>query len=139
MMGRAGLVGGAYQRALESARMGLNISKRNDLYLYSSDRLAQLMGNGLLTFIDRATGYADLLPEDGAAFHSDVEELVDKLRFFLNEDASRRAVARRGAEAYRAVFNERTVANYIVDVLFDRLDGSRYSWPGLFSPKVEST
>ena len=131
MLGKPGIVGGAYQRILESARMGLNISKRNDLYLYSSDHLAQLMGNGLLTFIDRATGYTDLLSEDMAAFHSDVDELIDKIRFFLSNDASRREVARRGAETYRALFNERRVAAYITDVLFDRLERTNYPWPTL--------
>jgi hypothetical protein len=134
MFGTPPIVGGTFQRALEASRMGLNISKRNDVYLYSSNRIAHLMGNGVLTFIDRATGYAELLGEDAAVFHSEVEELIDKLRHFHGDDASRRTVARRGAERYRALFNERIVARYIADVLFDRLESVSYEWPTLFSP-----
>ena len=32
--------------------MGLNLSRGEPLKYYSSDRIAQLMGNGLLTFIN---------------------------------------------------------------------------------------
>lgn len=133
MLGREKLVGGAFQRALESSKMGLNVSKRNDYYLYSSDRMAQMFGNGLLVFLDRATHLTDLIAEDMAAFHSDIEELIDKIRFFHRNDASRREVARRGAEHYRAAFNEQIVARYITDVMFDRLDRSAYPWPTLVS------
>ena len=32
--------------------MGLNLSRGKPIKYYSSDRIAQLVGNGLLTFID---------------------------------------------------------------------------------------
>ena len=35
--------------------MGLNLSRGEPVKHYSSDRLAQLIGNGLLTFIDEKT------------------------------------------------------------------------------------
>ena len=39
--------------------MGLNLSRGKPIKYYSSDRIAQLMGNGLLTFIDEKTCYSD--------------------------------------------------------------------------------
>src|SRR3546814_9120292 len=53
--GSSPVSGLAYEKAVKSAAMALNISRRNDVYLYSSDRIAQMVGSGLLTFIDRAT------------------------------------------------------------------------------------
>ena len=44
---------------LSNAKMGLNLSRGKPIKYYSSDRLAQLMGNGLLTFIDEKTCYSD--------------------------------------------------------------------------------
>ena len=41
--------------------MGLNLSRGNLPKYYSSDRIAQLMGNGLLTFIDEKTKFDDFL------------------------------------------------------------------------------
>ena len=52
-LGQPPLTGAAYIELLSQTRMGLNLSRRNDVYLYSSDRLAQLLGNGLLTFCPR--------------------------------------------------------------------------------------
>ena len=37
--------------ALSKSKMGLNLSRGKPVKYYSSDRIAQLMGNGLFTFI----------------------------------------------------------------------------------------
>ena len=42
---------------LSNSRMGLNISRGQYQKLYSSDRIASLIGNGLLTFMDQKTNY----------------------------------------------------------------------------------
>ena len=41
--------------------MGLNLSRGQPVKYYSSDRIVQLMGNGLLTFINHKTFYSDFL------------------------------------------------------------------------------
>ena len=87
------VAGAKYQRALESAAIGLNVSKRNDVFLYSSDRLAQLAGNGLAVLIDRATGYESLLAEGEFVYFSSLDELLDKLARLTGDSAYRRRVA----------------------------------------------
>ena len=44
--------GESFKIQLSKSKMGLNLSRGKPVKYYSSDRLAQLMGNGLLTFID---------------------------------------------------------------------------------------
>ena len=39
--------------------MGLNLSRGKPIKYYSSDRIVQLVGNGLLTFIDEKTNLND--------------------------------------------------------------------------------
>ena len=39
--------------------MGLNLSRGSAIKYYSSDRLAQIVGNGLVTLIDEKTCYND--------------------------------------------------------------------------------
>ena len=51
------LTAAAYQQALEHSAIGLNISRRADFPPYSSDRLAQILGNGCVVAMERATGY----------------------------------------------------------------------------------
>ena len=131
MRGCPALVGARYQSALESAAIGLNVSRRNDIYLYSSDRLAQLCGNGMAILIDRATGYGDIFGEDEFAFFSTVEELIEKTARLKADVAYRQTLARSGWARYSSLFNEQAVARYIVEVAFDRLDPTAYPWPTL--------
>lgn len=118
------LTGAAYQDFLEASRAQLNLSRRNDVALYSSDRIAHIMGNGLLAFIDRASGYADLLGEDAAAFFSTEEELVERVAAFAANDRDWRPVAERGWQVYGEMADARMVAGYMLDVLLGR-DGQR--------------
>ena len=39
--------------------MGLNLSRGTPIKYYSSDRITQITGNGLVTLIDEKTGYND--------------------------------------------------------------------------------
>ncbi len=127
----APLLGAAYQSFLESSRMGLNISKRNDFYLYSSDRLAHIMGNGLLAFIDEGTGFRDLFDDDCLVFYRSEDELLDKIDFFHENDQERRRIAARGWARYHEVFNERNIAAYIVDVVYGAFDPASVLWPSI--------
>lgn len=120
--------GKAYEQALTSSAMGLNVSRRNDVTLYSSDRIAHLMGSGVLTFTDRASGYDALFGNDELAFYASEEELIEKIRTYLADDAARRRVAEAGWRAYRAMFDSTRIASYMLDVLFDRIDPSQFRW-----------
>ncbi len=129
--GQPQLAGGKYQRALELAAVGLNVSKRNDVLLYSSDRLAQLAGNGLATLVDRATGYERLMAEGEFVYFSTIEELLEKLGKLVGDPTYRQNVAAAGRARYHALCNEQAVAKYIVDVAFGRLDEKATPWPSL--------
>jgi hypothetical protein len=128
-MGKPQIRGAKYQDAMASSRMALNLSRRSDNYLYSSDRMAHITGNGLLTFIDRATGFGDIYGEDELAFYSTTAELIERIRHFKAHDDERRAVARKGWAKSHAIFNERLVAQYILDVSFGKKLSHDYAWP----------
>jgi hypothetical protein len=125
------LRGQAYQTALSSCALGLNVSERNDLFLYSSDRLAHMAGNGQAIIIDRATGYDTLFGPDAMAFFSSLDELTSHVRRLVAEPAARQAMAARGHARYHALFNETLVARYVLNVALDAHDPKDYEWPTL--------
>jgi len=127
--GRPRLTGADYQTALESAALGLNISRRADSPLYSSARLAQMIGNGIAVLIERATGYDQLFGDDEMLFFSSLDELAARIRDVLAEPGRRQALAARGREKYLRLFNERVVARYLFDFAFDQADAAAYGWP----------
>ena len=109
--------------------MGLSISRPDDIYLYASDRMSQLLGNGLLTFVSRTTGFQDLFGEDEIAFFDGSEEFVDKLDFFLGNDRSRQEVAEAGWRAAHAMFASDRIAKYILERSFAEPLSETYPWP----------
>jgi hypothetical protein len=125
------LLGQAYQSALSACAMGLNVSERNDLLLYSSDRLAHMAGNGQAILIDRATGYDSLFEPDAMAFFSSLEELTSHVRRLVADPAARQAMAARGHARYHALFNETRVARYVLNVALDAHEPKDYEWPTL--------
>jgi glycosyltransferase involved in cell wall biosynthesis len=133
VLGQQPLTGARYQQALESAAIGLNFSRRADSFLYSSDRLAQMAGNGQAVAIERATGYDQLFTDRQMIFFDSVDALAARLRALIHEPAERQAIAAAGRARYYEMFNEQIVARYIVDVAFDRHDPTRYEWPTLIA------
>jgi len=129
LFGAPSLYGAGYFDFLALANMGLNLSARDDVYLYSSDRMVQLMGCGLLTFLDRRTGFGDIFGPDEIALFENIDDLVDKVRFFASHDAERKKVARSGWARIHRIFNERLVAQWIVDLAFERPASHAYEWP----------
>jgi hypothetical protein len=129
LFGQPRAIAAAYQEALEQAAMGLNISRRADDFLYSSDRLAQLTGNGLLAIIERATGYDRFFGDDEMGFFSSLEELAELLARYRADAQARMRVAAAGRRRYVELFNERRVAAYLIDAAFGETDEAAYPWP----------
>jgi hypothetical protein len=135
-----GLRGAAFTNALRSAAIGLNISRPvadgraatpEELYLYSSERIAQLLGNGLLTFSYNKGGFCmeDLFAKDEIVLFESAEELVDKVQFFHKNNAERQRIAKKGWQRAHRDFSALLVADFILDKTLNRSPSHEYNWP----------
>jgi hypothetical protein len=132
LMGQPLLGGATYQHAVESAAIGLNISRRTGQFLYSSDRISHLAGNGLAVLIERATGYDRLFSDDELAFYATFDELTAQVDRLVKDPPRRMALAAAGRAKYHALFNEQRVAAYVLDVALGRLEPDAWPWPTLY-------
>jgi len=132
------LFGAEFMGALGDAKIGLNFSKRvpglapgpgGKLYLYSSDRIGLYQGNGLLVFATQAFSLAELYGGDALVEVEGADDLIDKLRFYVENDAERRRVARNGYELGHREFNERLVSQYMVETTLEVVHSHAYAWP----------
>lgn len=112
--GEPNVWGADYDAVLARAKMGLNLNRRED-HLYSSARLAQLMGNGILAFISRESDMERLIPEHAAVFFENREDLLEKILTYAEDDALRKEKAAAGRAHYRKHFSCEHVARYIVE------------------------
>lgn len=121
--------GYAYDTIIASAKMGLNLNRQEGDYLYSSDRIAQLMGNGILAFIDRSSCLDELFGESRAIYYKDKEDLVSKIREYQQDDAARRSIAAEGRRFYHEHFSSEKVADYIVSKTMNTKPRFDFVWP----------
>ncbi len=127
-LGQPRLRGRAYFEALEGAAMGLSLSRYSDQPLYASDRMAHMLGSGLLGFVDARTGFQSLYGPDELATYADIDALKRQLQVFKGDDARRRAVAEGGWRRTFALFEAGRVFAY----LLAQLDGAAalpFEWP----------
>ena len=104
-----------FYKALVNSKMGLNLSRGLPTKYYSSNRIASLMGNGLLTFIDRKTQMNDFFNKNEIIFYDDITDLSEKIRFYKKNKKSRIKIAKNGKKKYFKLFNELKTTKYIVD------------------------
>jgi spore maturation protein CgeB len=95
--------------------MGLNLSRGLPTKYYSSNRIASLMGNGLLTFIDKNTQLNDIFKKNEIIFYENLDDLADKILFYKKNTSSRKRIAKNGKNKYFNLFNETKISKYIID------------------------
>ena len=95
--------------------MGLNLSRGKPTKYYSSNRIASIMGNGLLTFVDKKVELSDFFNQNEIVFYSNLNELSDKIIFYSKNDKLRKKIAINGKKKYFKLFNETNIAKYFIN------------------------
>ena len=111
--------GDEYKNNLYNSKIALNLSQGKPLKYYSSDRIAQLMGNGIATLIDRKTKLDELFLDKTAIFYSSFKDLNYKLNKIVKDNKLRNDIARNGKLFYHKNYNSTQVADYIVSKTFN--------------------
>jgi len=108
----------SFLKSISNAKMGVNLSRGNPIKYYSSDRITQLIGNGLLTFIHKDTFYNDFFTNKEVIFYSGLSNLSENIQKFARDDKERKRIAKNGKTKYMKYFNSTIVANYIINNTF---------------------
>jgi len=107
--------GNNFNNALINSKMGLNLSRGEPTKYYSSNRIASVIGNGLLTFIDKKVQMSDFFNNNEIISYNNISDLADKIKFYSSNDRLRKKIAENGKKKYFKLFNETKVAKYIID------------------------
>ena len=122
------LNGFEYLRALEQTAMGFNLSRVNNVYLYSSDRMIHSFANGQLVLLDKRNGFQNLFGENEAAFYETKEEFFDKIRYYKNNPQERMKIAAAGHQKVHNEFSNVKIAQYMANILFEEDFQPTTSW-----------
>jgi hypothetical protein len=117
-----------FKKELSKSKMALNLSQGNPLKFYSSDRLAQLIGNGILTFIDIKTGLNKLFSSDEVVFYKNYNDLNNKINKFKNSDILRNKIAFKGMSKYHKHMNCQKVSSYMINKTLNLDKKQKFFW-----------
>ena len=107
--------GSDFNNNLINSKMGLNLSRGRPTKYYSSNRIASIVGNGLLTFIDKRVHMSDFFNNNEIIFYDNINDLSDKIKFYSSNDKLRRKIAEKGKKKYFKLFNEQKITEYLVN------------------------
>ena len=107
--------GNNFNKNIINSKMGLNLSRGRPTKYYSSNRIASIVGNGLLTFIDKRVHMSDFFNNNEIIFYDNINDLSDKIKFYSLNDRLRKKIAENGKKKYFQLFNEKKITKYLVD------------------------
>ena len=117
-----------YFKVISNAKMGLNLSRGTPIKYYSSDRLAQIIGNGLVTLIDEKTEYMDFFSNREMVFYKTLNDLSEKIIKIAKDEKYRKMIGSNGKKKYFKYFNSDIVADFIINKTLNLKNKNKYLW-----------
>ena len=114
--------GDNFFKSLINSKMALNLSRGRPTKYYSSNRIASVIGNGLLTFLDKKIQMNDFFNSKEVIFYDNITDLADKLIFYSKKDMLRKKIAQNGKKKYFQLFNEKRITNYFLKISTGQVD-----------------
>ena len=105
--------------AISQSKIGLNLSQGLAAKYYSSDRFAQLIGNGLLLMIDKNTKFDHFFENDEIIMYKNLNDLTEQIQKFTHDDKLRKKIAKKGHKKYFKYFNSTIIADFIIKKTLD--------------------
>ncbi len=117
-----------YFKTISNAKMGLNLSRGDAIKYYSSDRITQIVGNGLVCLIDEKTQYRDFFNNSEMVFYKNTSDLSEKILKISNDEKLRKSIAKKGKIKYMKFFNSTIVADFIINKTLGLNEQKKYLW-----------
>ena len=115
-----------FLHSLSQNKIGLNLSQGKSSNFYSSDRLSQLIGNGLMVMIDEKTKIGSFFQKDEIVTYNNLSDLSEKIIKYSYDNKKRKEIAKKGRDKYFKYFNSKEIADFIINKTFSK--NKKYYW-----------
>ncbi len=123
--------GQSFFNELNKCSMGINISRGKPIKYYSSDRIASLLGNGLLTFIHEDYQYTNFMDKDSIVTYKNIHDLNKKIIYFKKNKKLQKKIASKGYKVSHKIFNNQLIAEFIVSKSMNYKINNKYIWSNI--------
>ena len=129
--GRQPVWGNEFDDEICKSPISLNLSRKPHIKYYSSDRIAQYLGNGSCLFVDINSKLNELFNDDEVIFFdsNDLDSFGKKIDYFSKNISKTKEIAKKGWEKGHNNFNEKIITNYFLDITLNFKSTKDYGWP----------
>ena len=113
---------------LMSSRTALNLSRGGPSKYCSSNRIASIMGNGVLPFIHEDVKYQDFFDNDEIETYKSPKDLIYKLSNIKNNELILKKRSRNAKKRYFDLFESSIVGDFIINRIFMNKSNFKYKW-----------
>lgn len=116
-----------FLKELMVCKTALNLSRGGPTKYCSSNRIASLMGNGVLPFIHKEVKYQDFFDNDEIEIYSNTKDLLKKLMMIKSsKNLIKRSI--NAKKRYFELFDNKIIADFIINKIFDTKKKYRHLW-----------
>lgn len=117
-----------FNQELMCSKTALNLSRGGPNKYATSNRLATLMGNGVLTIIDEKIRYQDFFDNDEIITYKNHTDLVNQLLFIKENPRKIKLRSIRAKKAYFSYFQNTIVSDFLIHKIFQKEKNHNYVW-----------
>ena len=117
-----------FNNELMTSRTALNLSRGGPSKYCSSNRIASIMGNGVLPFIHEDVKYQDFFDNDEIETYKSSKDLIYKLSNIKNNELNLIKRSRNAKKRYFDLFESRIVSDFIINRIFMNKSNFKYKW-----------
>lgn len=111
-----------FLNTIAQSKMAVNYSRYNDIPLYSSDRVIQLLAQGSLVFSPKIPEFDTLFLDDEIIYFDDFNDLKEKLVFYKNNEEKRLKISKKGWKKAHKLFNSTIITEKMIENIFKSFD-----------------
>ena len=117
-----------FNKELMTSKTALNLSRGGPSKYSSSNRIASLMGNGILPFIHKDIKYQDFFDNDEIITYKSSKDLISKLFNIKDNDFILKKRSRNAKKRYFELFESKIVCDFMINRIFQNRSNFRYKW-----------
>ena len=117
-----------FNQELMCSKTALNLSRGGPNKYATSNRLATLMGNGVLTIIDEKIRYQDFFDNDEIITYTNHTDLVNQLLYIKENPRKIKLRSIRAKKAYFSYFQNTIVSDFLIHKIFQKEKNHNYVW-----------
>ena len=117
-----------FYKEIAKCKMALNLSRGKPMKFYSSNRIASLVANGIMTFIDHKVGYSQFFSNDEMGFYKNVDDLMNQMDRLCGDINKINKISQNGKRRYFNIFDNSIIADYIIHKTFNKKANSKFVW-----------